>query len=190
MAKDLRRKSFLIQEKKRLLKRVNETNLRSSQIIWKGTPGVGDFMYGLNVAYFRSWLMNKPIRIIFEWFHSEDFLYHFEDPETIIERFNYIEKFYKKKNAKVLIDHIFNSTNGQLYKDRFFGYSTEKVGIPRLRDNTWLMRDGFRHSSENIVPKKIVVWRETFNAQQPRRFKRTYDREAWHYVIGLIEEQG
>lgn len=191
MGKDLRRKSLLIQEKKRLIQRVNQVNLGSSKITWKGTPGVGDFMYGLNVAYFRSWLMTKPIHITFEWYHDEDFLYHFEDPETIIERFKYIEKFYKKKNARVSTDHVFNSTDGQLYKSRFFGYSTDKVGAPRLRDNTWLMRDGFRHDNpENIIPKKIVVWRETFNAQQPRRFKRTYDHETWHYVFGLIEEQG
>jgi len=164
---------------------------KTTELLWKTTPGVGDLMYGLNAAYFRSFILQKPVNLNLHWYHSPDFLYHFEDPETIVERFEYINSFYIRDEAEVHIDHVFNSTDHALYSRRWIGYTDKKFNTPpgkkRIRDNQWLFRPEVRNRP--TVNRKIVLWRETFNAQQPRRFKRTYEADEWLNIIDLIEAQ-
>lgn len=156
----------------------------SKHIEWKCTPGIGDLMYGLNVAYFRSFITKEPVMISLNWYHDKDFLYHFEDPETIIERFDYIHKFYDKNNVEVNIKHIFNSTNYKLYSQRYIGYKPSR----KINDNQWIFRNIENHTQTN--KNKIVVWRSTFNAQMPRTFKRTFTSQEWLDIYDIIEMQG
>lgn len=164
-----------------------------TDLVWKTTPGIGDLMYGLNVAYFRSFILQKPVNLNLHWYHSPDFLYHFEDPETILERFKYINNFYIRDEAEVYIDHTFNSADGALYVKRWYGYTDKKYntnskkGEKRIRDNQWLFRPEVRNRP--IVDRKIVLWRETFNAQKPRSFKSTFNADEWLDIIDLIEAQ-
>ena len=59
----------------------NNTNL-----VVKGTPGTGDAMYALNLAYNRSFVYQQKVILTFKWFHGRGFNFHMEDPETIIEK--------------------------------------------------------------------------------------------------------
>lgn len=161
---------------------------KSLKLKFKGTVGVGDFMHGLNVAYCRSYYMGAPVTLDFHWYHDEDYLYHFEDPETIIERFEYIHNFYNKTDVEVKVNHIFNSDNMSLYANRFEGYSRIRKGGKRdsLKWNDWM----FRKLPVATQPGKIVMWNPLSNAEEPRPFKRTFDREDWNKVISIIEMQG
>jgi hypothetical protein len=164
----------------------------SSVIEAKMTPGIGDLMCILNVAYYRSFYAQKEINLVLHWYHDEDFLYHFEDPETILERFHYINSFYAKKDTDVNIQHVFNSNNLALHHNRFFGYSRmlkldgHIQKRSRMRYNDWY----FRKMNADPIKKKVVIWTQVNNAQEPRPFKRPFDRNQWNKVIDIIEMQG
>ena len=40
------------------------------------------------------------------------------------------------------------------------------------------------------IPKKIVLWRQTFNAAAPRSFKRAFDNDGWNYIVKSLQDQG
>ena len=75
-------------------------------ITWRGTPGVGDFMWALNSAHNYCYQYNKKVTLEFHWEHEEDHLHHFEDPETIIERLEYMHNFYHRKDD-VTVKHVY-----------------------------------------------------------------------------------
>ena len=162
----------------------------SDTINVRGTVGAGDFMYLLNVAYFRSFLLQKRITINYNWFHSEDYLYHFEDPETIIERLNYAHNFFLKDSTDVVINHVFNSEDTKLYHDFYNGYlrggKVREFYDIYPRYNEWAFRD----IGAKTVPGKIVMWTQVSNSAPPRDWKRPFDKEEWDYVKTLIELQG
>mgnify|MGYP000184189611 FL=1 len=190
----------------------SEVILTSELITWRGTPGVGDFMWALNSAHKHVADNNlDKVNLEFHWEHGEDYYHHFEDPETIIERLEYIHNFYHQKE-KVMVHHIFNSTgrytdwkydddvvletNGerrvaaiQRDKARFFfesgAYSDEEGGdIP---DNEWLFRkDAFQKTVDN----RIVFWRPTWNAEKPRTWKRLFTQSDWDTAIQLLRDKG
>ena len=154
--------------------------------IWvKGTIGAGDFMSGLNVAYFRSFVLEIPIEVEFHWYHDEDYEFHMEDPESIIEKFDYLHQFYYQKGTNVTSTHVFNSTDKNLHKKRYRHHR----GVIKTND--------YRCWSFNIdmlkvvtIPKKIVLWRQTFNAAAPRTFKRAFDNDGWNYIVKSLKDQG
>ena len=80
----------------------------SELVTWRGTPGVGDFMWALNSVHLHSWRTKTPIDLEMHWSHGEHHLHHFEDPETIIERMQYMHIFYDRKED-VKISHVINT---------------------------------------------------------------------------------
>ena len=67
---------------------------------------------------------DKIIDLEMHWEHDKDFLYHPDDPETIIQRLEFIKgKYYLNKRVK--LTHVFNSTlfhysdENQRHKVRF-----------------------------------------------------------------------
>lgn len=157
-------------------------------IVVAGTIGCGDFMNYLNVAYLKSYLLQTPVTIDFHWSHSKDYNFHFEDPETIIEKIDYFNSFYLKEKSEVIINHKFDSKNIYAFSQRFiptknnfrFHYK-KKV----FHQNDWV----FRHVQDPI-DKKIVIWNSVNNASNPRMFKRSFDRYGWNAVIEKIQSQG
>ena len=108
--------------------------LTSELITWRGTPGVGDFMWALNSAHKHVADNNlDKVNLEFHWEHGEDYYHHFEDPETIIERLKYIHNFYHQKE-KVMVHHIFNSTGRPRTWKRLFTQSDWDTAIQLLRD--------------------------------------------------------
>ena len=162
------------------------TNKASNKLVFKGTPGVGDFMYPLNIAYFKSFVMQREIELEMHWFHSEDFEFYFEDPETIIEKFGYIHNFYEKTNTEVKVTHIFNSDRSDLYMDRFHGFERMIMPTPiPFRYNDWIFRKDIMES--HTYQDKIVIFRPSFNAQPPRNFKQPLTHEQWEDIIDIIK---
>lgn len=181
-------------------------------ITWRGTPGVGDFMWALNCAHNHCYHNNIKVNLEFHWEHDENHLHHFEDPETIVERLEYLHNFYHRKDD-VTVTHVFNSDgrytdwsyNDDLVseddgnvriaairrpnKSRFWFQSdkySDKEGSP-LPDSNWIFReDAFRDIDKN----KIVIWRPTFNAEVPRTWKRRLTNDDWDDIISSLRQAG
>ena len=181
-------------------------------ITWRGTPGTGDFGWALNCAHNYAYSKGVQVLLEFHWEHDKDHLHHFEDPETIIERLDYLHNFYHRKDdVKVL--HIYNAVsryknwkwgddvieedNGDKRvaaisrpdKARFWWSSeaySDKDGSP-IPPADWLFRDdAFRETNNN----KVVIWRPTFNAEVPRTWKRELTNDQWDVIIGLLRGAG
>ena len=182
--------------------------MKSSELVtWRGTPGVGDFMWALNCCHKYAADHNiSKINLELHWEHGEDHIHHFEDPETIIERCNYIHNFYHQQE-RVEIHHIFNAdgrykhwkfdddvvleTNGDRriaaidnhgVKARFFfesGYYDDTPGSD-APDNDWIFRED---AFQDYNPNRIVFWRPTWNAERPRTWKRIFDDSDWDHLI-------
>ena len=186
----------------------------SELVTWRGTPGVGDFMWALNSCHRYAADHNvRKINLELHWEHGEDYLHHFEDPETIIERCDYIHNFYHQKE-RVEVHHIFNAdgrykhwkfendvvleTNGERriaainahgQKNRFWfesGYYNDEQGSP-VPNNDWIFRpDAFQEYN----PNRIVFWRPTWNAEKPRTWKRLFDNNDWEQLLIHFKAMG
>jgi hypothetical protein len=182
------------------------------KITWRGTPGVGDFMWALNSAHNYSADRKLKVNLEFHWEHGEDYLHHPEDPETIIERLDYIHNFYHRKDD-VVVSHVFNSTDRytdwkfsddviypedshkprvitrQIPKARFWfesgSYSDEEGSDAPINDWTF-RRDAYRE----IDTKKVVVWTPQFNAETPRSWKNFLTDSEWRDIIKLLRRAG
>ena len=183
-------------------------------ITWRGTPGVGDFMWALNCAHHHANKWKTKVNLEFQWEHDEDHLHHFEDPETIIERLHYIHNFYHKQD-EVTVSHVFNATGrysdwkysddlilneeGRLRnvtnkrnknKNRFWfesGKWSDTPGSP-IPENHWIFRpDAF---PKKIDKKKVVIWRPTFNAELPRTWKNFLTNDDWEDIIAAMRQAG
>lgn len=131
----------------------------NDQLYFRGTSGAGDFNYALNVAYMKSFINQKPTQLTMHWFHDKDYQYHHEDPENIIEKFNYVHNHMMWKHM-VSIEHIFNSDRDDIWKGRYInlsrGASRKTFGIY----NIWPFCPSIDATS---IPKKLVLWRPQFN---------------------------
>ena len=186
----------------------------SELVTWRGTPGVGDFMWALNCChkYAADHDVSK-INLELHWEHGEHHNHHFEDPETIIERCNYIHNFYHQQE-RVEIHHIFNAdgrykhwkfdddvvleTNGDRriaaidnhgFKARFFFESGHYDDTPGsdAPDNDWIFRED---AFQDYNPNRIVFWRPTWNAERPRTWKRIFDDSDWDRLIAHFRALG
>jgi len=128
-------------------------------IRWKTTVGIGDSMYGLNIAYMRAFVNQKPTKFQLHFFHNKDYVHHYEDPESVFERVEYIRDRYMWKDI-VDVEYVFESDDYALYKEFY-------QGITR-RNRSELYRYWALDPTIDTTPQygKIVIWRPTFNASQ------------------------
>lgn len=183
----------------------------SELVTWRGTPGVGDFMWALNSCHRYAADHNiRKVNLELHWEHDADYLHHFEDPETIVERCNYIHNFYHQQD-RVEIHHIFNADGRytdwkysddvvnesgmnrvaakNINKNRFWfqsGIYNDTSGNP-APNNDWIFRpDAF----QEYDPKRIVFWRPTWNAEKPRTWKRLFENDHWDELILYFKALG
>ncbi|MBT5286150.1 MAG: hypothetical protein HOL29_09310 [Euryarchaeota archaeon] len=164
--------------------RVNE----DYEIDWRGTIGVGDILYGLNAAHALSKMYDHPIKMNVFWEHDEDYVYHYEDPETIIERTHILEGMYHNAH-NVTVNHIFNSTDEEIKKLRWRGFGHQRHQQKVLTFHHWLFRKELFQRSRN----KVVFWRPTFNREIPsggKKWKMTFSVKEWERIIMFLELKG
>ena len=182
-------------------------------ITWRGTPGVGDFMWALNCAHRYCYDNNTQVNLEFQWEHDEDYLHHFEEEETIIQRLEYIHNFYHRKDD-VKVHHVFNARGryrdwkytqdlvlqdngrlrqvakqGNVEKNRYWfesGAYTDRKG-DRPPNSNWVFR---RDCIRPYVKNKVVIWRPLFNAEVPRLWKNYLTAEQWDDIIALLRRAG
>jgi hypothetical protein len=165
----------------------------TTDIQWKGTPGVGDFMSGLNVAHVNAFLLNKPVTLNMHWFWKVKEPYHFEDPELTIERLEYIHNFYKDQHM-VKVNHIFDSTDSKVYVNITRG-GTERLmrsgTFARFQvNNWWHFREDAKLDPLPTDQNKVVFWRDTFNADIVRPWKRLINHSEWDRMMANFQVNG
>lgn len=149
-------------------------------IEWKGTPGVGDYMMGLNIAHNYSFKNNTSVDFLIHWYHDKDYVHHFEDPETIVDRLEFSHNFYKDQD-RVKVYHQYDSPDTELWVKRYRGIEYSPLATNRI--NSWV------HRPTSFLPtnnRKIVMWRPAFNAEIPRAWKNIVDNYTWDYIIKLM----
>lgn len=168
------------------------------QIIqWRGTIGVGDSMQALNVCHYWSRKNKSRVRLQMNWNHGKDFIYHPDDPETIIHRTNFIHKKYFQSD-RVILEHVYNSPN---FKFRFWDYGKVRVNFVGLnihdqgsrngQAGAWYAADWLFDHKEFVKPKKkIVVFHHGNNAEPPRRWKRILEYKDWVRAIDIMKSWG
>lgn len=184
----------------------------TERVSWRGTPGVGDFMWALNSCHTHAIECGVNVELEMHWEHGEDYYHHFEDPETIIERMDYIHNFYPHKD-RVKVVHRFNADgryNQWKYSDdvvvedgvarvmakqsgidkkRFWFESnrfTDEIG-GRIPNNDYIFRES---AFQEIDPKRIVFWTPLMNAEKPRTWKRLFEERDWKMLIAEFEAKG
>jgi hypothetical protein len=150
---------------------------------WGMTPGMGDVMLALNCAHRWSYENKQPLILNLHWFHDKDHLHHPEDPETIVERADYILGLYLK--ADVQVNHIFNSDQCHL-KETYKRYDWLD---PRSHRNTnnWMFNPLVQLP---VDENKIVIWRSFFNVEAPRLWKRRVEKNYWDKLIEFLKFMG
>lgn len=163
------------------------------KVRWRGTWGVGDFMNALNVCHRYCYDNNIKVNLEMHWEHGEDYLHSPEDPETIIQRMEYIHEQYHRKDD-VTVTHVYHSTlfasgnvNPDKEKHRFYFDSNafSPTGAP---ENGWIFRKELfkRHKKS----KKIVIWTPTYNTEPPRNWKNFLTKDDWSSIIKLLVREG
>ena len=177
--------------------------MKEIDVTWRGTWGVGDFMWALNCCHMHAHRNNLIINLEFHWSHEEDHLHHFEEEETIIDRLNYIHHFYHNKD-RVKVSHKFKATSAEdRYWGQPFGWSEPNKTRFWFSDGTfsdepnatippndWFFRKDIVRDNPYYSKKKVVVWRPLFNAQEPRTWKRLLTNDGWDGIIELLRQAG
>lgn len=187
--------------------------MNRERVTWRGTPGVGDCMWALNCCHTYAAHHDVYVQLEMHWEHGEDYYHHFEDPETIIERMEYIHHFYAQQD-RVKIVHKFNS-NGR-YSDWKFDDDVmmEENGIRRIsaksgkkpKNRFWFESGTFTDEQEGeipdsdfifrrscfqeINPRRVVIWRPLFNAELPRTWKRLFTDDDWGIILRYLKDNG
>ena len=159
-------------------------NYGRDSIKWKTTVGIGDSMYGMNIAYMRAFVNQKPTKLQIHYHFPENYYYHFEDPESVDCRVKHINKFYMWKDI-VNIEHIFDSQDFKVYNKKYFGV--------HRRNNSEMYRYWSFDPTLNTtsINKKIVLWRPTFNAaQQLSGYKLPMLDHEWQRLIDRLTDFG
>ena len=75
---------------------------------WRTGVGYGDFVTGLGYAHSATIKYRVPVSIEFYWNHSRDFLFSHNDPESIVDRCDYIYSIMRY-SPMVEVKHKFNT---------------------------------------------------------------------------------
>lgn len=157
------------------------------KVRWRGTWGIGDSMQALNVCHNYSWKNKTKVNLEMHWSHGEYHLESLKDPETIIQRTNWIHTQYHRQDD-VTLTHVFNS---DLFMSGNFGpaHKVRQIfdsGHTEPFESDWI----FKPESFVEKKKKIVIWTPTYNTQAPRTWKRFLTDDDWYDIIKLLSWEG
>ena len=161
-------------------------NYGVSKIKWKTTVGIGDSMYAFNSAYMRAFVNQKPVKLELHHHFPKDHYFHYEDPESVDFRADYVLDRYIWKDI-VNVEYVFSSEDYALYQKKYLG-----VRKPWSNYSTpykqWMFDPTLDTTS---ISKKIVLWRPTFNSDQQLRLSKMclLDHE-WARLIDRLKDFG
>lgn len=141
---------------------------------WNTGIGYGDFVTGLGYAHTASVKYDTPVDLTFHWAHSKDFLFHPTDPETIIDRCDYIHSIFTP-NPNVKINHKFNSEP----RFRFYNQLDEMNPV-----------HGLWHAT--LTPSKtksVALWSSEHNVKFPG-FNKDPAAHLWPLIKKKLRKAG
>ena len=161
------------------------------KVRWRGTWGVGDFQHALNVCHNYCFDNKVKVNLEMHWSHDENYKPHPDDPETIVERMEWLHNKYHRQDD-VVVTHVFNSdlfpsgnVNPDKSKPRFF-FDSNKFDPTSAPPNDWIFKP------EEFVKKrpKIVIWTPAYNSEPPRSWKKFLTIDDWSDIISLLRWDG
>lgn len=160
----------------------------------KTNPGVGDFMYPLNRALMLSHFIQDTFHVEFVWRHERDYLHHFEDPETIIERFEYALPYYHDYK-RLTYSHKFITEEEmptKLFRKRLLPNRAMRAmpgvdSMSKVVNNKSFWK--FIPTPLKVKENKVVIWRSLFNAEPAPKWKNAVDHDMWSRVIDILNDQ-
>lgn len=158
------------------------------KVKWRGTWGIGDSMQALNVCHHYAWKNKIKVNLEMHWTHDENHLESPKDPETIIQRTDWIHTQYHRQDD-VTLTHVCNSdffVGGNMNNDRKKVRQIFDSGHTEPFQNDWI----FKPESFVEKKKKIVIWTPTYNTQSPRNWKRFLTNDDWYDIIKLLSWEG
>jgi len=168
----------------------HEWTLRGNDILVRGTPGAGDFMFSMSTAFYVANLLDIKIHLIFHWDHDILYEYHFEDPESIFEKIEYVHSMCYKPHL-VTYEHRFDHDLDfglQLFSNLHRrNWKEDDLIVPKGL-NSWKFNDDLMGIP--TVDNKVTVWRPKFNAEPAASWKRSYSDEDWELAIESLKGQG
>ncbi len=161
------------------------------KIRWRGTWGIGDSMWGLNVAHVHANLRKHKVNLEFHWTHDKDYLHSPLDPETIIERTEWIHTRYHRQED-VVVTHVCNSElfdpdNTSMDRDKHRFYFEDDWHSPKgTPPQDWLFKKEFFDKEK----RKIVIFNPIENTEAPRSWKRFLTKDDWDAIIQALRWRG
>jgi hypothetical protein len=143
-------------------------------IHWRCGFGYGDFVTGLGYAHTSSLKYKTPTHITFHWNHSEDYKESIEDPETIIDRMQYVYSTMRKLD-NVEVSYKVNSN----FPYRFVNNLDEFNPLHGL----WYT------NLDTTNTNMVVLWRSKYNTYFPGE-KKDPAHDRWDSVISYLQHNG
>lgn len=140
---------------------------------WRSGFGYGDFITGLGYSHVASLKYLMPVDISFHWDHDIFYKTSSEDPETIIDRFNFIYSTMKQSSlVKVKAETC------SKFSARFINELDEFNPVHGL----WYSNLPLSYT------RTVVLWRSKFNTYFPGIDKDPiFDK--WDYLIDYLEKK-
>ncbi len=141
------------------------------------------------------------------WDHDVDYLHHFEEEETIVDRMQYIHKFYLHRD-QVTISHEFNHRGDFYYekelleikdKNRYEFENHFYHNDAKPPPNLWAFDLDLTSNKKYIdlklvktkyINNKVVIWRPLHNAEIARSWKRKLTNSDWDVIITKLRQAG
>lgn len=140
---------------------------------WGTGIGYGDFVTGLGYAHTAAIKYQTPVHIEFHWAHSKDHRHSSLDPETIVDRCDYIYGVMRPL-SQVTISHKFNSSN----KFRFYNQLDEFNPL----HGVW-----YSNLPDNTQKKHVAIWTTDFNLSFPGKHKDPVNKK-WNDVRAALSD--
>lgn len=159
-------------------------NYGVDNIRWKTTVGIGDSMYGLNIAYMRAFINQKPTDLQIHYHFPKDYYYHYEDPESVDARVQYVHDRMMWKDM-VNVEHVFESTDLKLYTQKY-------QGVTRHKESELYRYWSFEQTLDTTpIPNKICLWRPSGNLkQQLSGYKLPMLDHEWQRLMDRLADFG
>lgn len=139
---------------------------------WSTGVGYGDFVTGLGYAHTANIKYQVPVKINFNWPHSENYLFSDKDPETIVERCKYVQSVMVP-SSQVTVAHTFNSS----FPYRFINQLDEFNPLHGLWYSTL----------KNQESRNVILWTTRHNVEFPG-VKKDPAYQIWDKIIERIEQ--
>lgn len=143
------------------------------EVKWGTGIGYGDFVTGLGYAHTSAIKYQTPVHIEFHWNHSKDYLFSPLDPETIVQRYEYIYSIMRHL-PQVSVSNIFNSNNDF----RFYNQLDEFNPMHGL----W-----YTDIPDKTKKRHVAIWTTDFNISFPGIYKDPVNKR-WNDIRAKLSD--